>query len=122
MNLLVGGLCENPVRFSLNNGPMETVEHMWVNIWFMLDLIIGFCHKTAEIHFLGISRSTFSLFSFHLENSTLSAHVKPSLENNSSNLLISIGITVYKNSIKFNFIKTLFSVCFLVYCSQPTTN
>ena len=60
----------------------------------MLDWIIGFCHKTAEIHFLGISCSTFSLFTFHLENSTLSAHAKPSLENNLSNLLISIGVVI----------------------------
>ena len=62
--------------------------------------------------------STFSLFTFHLENSILSAHVKPSLENNSRNLLISIGIvikvTVYIYPIKFNFIKALFSVCILV--------
>ena len=60
-----GGVCENSVRFSLNDGPMETVEYMWVNIWGMLDCIIGFCHKTAEIHFFGISCSTFSLFTFH---------------------------------------------------------
>ena len=121
-----GGLCENRVTFSLNDGPMETVEYMWVNIWCMLDWIIGFCHKTAEIHFLGISCSTFSLFTFHLANSTLSAYVKPSLENNSSNLLISFGvvikITVYLYSIKFNFIKALFSACIIVYCSLPTTN
>ena len=72
------------------------------------------------------SCSTFSLFTFHLENSTLSARVKPSLENNSSNLLISVAavikIIVYIYSIKFNFIKALFSVCILVYCSLPTTN
>ena len=66
-----GKVCENPVRFSLNDGSVETVEYMWVNIWCMLDWIV-FCHKTAEIHFLGISCSTFSLFTFHLENSTLS--------------------------------------------------
>ena len=114
------------MRFSLNDVPMETVEYMWVNIWCVLYWIIGLCHETAEMHFLGINYSTFSLFTFHLENSTLSAHVKPSLENNSSNFLISIGvvikITVYIYSIKFNFIKALFSVCILVYCSLPTTN
>ena len=124
--VLVDEFSENPMRFSLNDGPMETVEYMWINIWYMLDWIIGFCHKTAEIHFFGISCSTFSLFTFHLKNSTLSAHVKPSLENNSSNLLISIGvvikITVYIYLIKFSFIKALFSVCILVYCSLPTTN
>ena len=37
--------CENPVRFSLNDGPMETVEYMWVNIWCILDWIIGFLSK-----------------------------------------------------------------------------
>ena len=26
------------------DGPMETVEYIWVNIWCMLDWIIGFCH------------------------------------------------------------------------------
>ena len=31
---------------------------------------------------------------FHLENSTLSAHVKPLLENSSSNVLISIGVVI----------------------------
>ena len=80
------GVCDN-LRFSLNDRPVETVEYIWVNIWCMLDWIIGFCH--------------------HLENSIFSAHVKPSLENNFSNLLISIGvvikITVYIDSIKFNF-------------------
>ena len=39
----------------MNDGPMETVEYMWINIWCMLDWITGFCHKTAEIHFLRIS-------------------------------------------------------------------
>ena len=34
---------------------MESVEYMWVNIRWMLDWIAGFGHKTAEIHFLGIS-------------------------------------------------------------------
>ena len=96
------------------------------NIWCILDWNIRFCHKTAEIHFVDISCSTFSLFTFHLENSFLSAHVKVSLENNCSNFLVSIGvvikITFYIYSMKFNFIKTLFSVCILVYCSLPTTN
>ena len=99
------GVCESPVRFSLNDGPMETVEYMLVNIWCMLDWIIGFCYKIAEIYFLGISWSTFSLFTFPLENSTLSSYVKRSLESNSSNLLISNGVvtkvTVYIYSIKF---------------------
>ena len=48
-------VCARVCEFSLNDGPMETVEYMWVNIWCMLDWIIGFCLKTAEIHFLGIS-------------------------------------------------------------------
>ena len=33
---------------------METVEYIWMNIWRMLDWIVGFCHKSAKIHFLGI--------------------------------------------------------------------
>ena len=114
-----GGVCENPLRSSLIDGPMETVEYKWINIWCMLDWIIRFYQKTAEIYFLGKNCSSFSLFTFHLENSTLSAHVKPSLENNSSNLLIPIGvvikITVYICLIKFNLIKPLFSVCILLY-------
>ena len=106
---------------------METVKYMWVNIWCMLDLIIGFSQDIAEIHSLDISRSTFfSLLTFHLENSTLSAHVKSLLENNFSNLPISLGvvikITVYMYFIKSSFAKTLFSVCILVYCSLPTPN
>ena len=36
------------------NGPKEAVKYMGVNIWCMLDWIVGFCHKTAETHFLGI--------------------------------------------------------------------
>ena len=27
-----GGTCKNPMRFSMQDGPMETVEYMWVNI------------------------------------------------------------------------------------------
>ena len=45
-----GGACENPVRHSMYDGPMETVKYMYVNIWCMLDQIVGL----AEIHFLGI--------------------------------------------------------------------
>ena len=36
------------------NSAMETVEYMWVNMWCMVDWIIGFCHKAAEKHFLDI--------------------------------------------------------------------
>ena len=49
-----GGACENPVELSKNDRPMETVEYIWMNIWCMLDWIAGFCHKIAEMHFLGI--------------------------------------------------------------------
>ena len=42
----------------MKDGAIKNVESMWVNIWCMLDWIIGFCHKTAEIHFLGINCST----------------------------------------------------------------
>ena len=30
-----GGTCKNPARLSMKDGPMETVEYMWVNIWWM---------------------------------------------------------------------------------------
>ena len=49
-----GGVCENPVRFFLNDGPLKTVDYMWVNICCMLDWIIRFCHKTSDMHLLGI--------------------------------------------------------------------
>ena len=32
----------------MDDGPMETVKYMWVNIWCMLEWIVGL----AEIHFL----------------------------------------------------------------------
>ena len=88
----------------------------------MLDWVIRFRYKTAEIHFLGISCSIFSLFTFHLENSTLSAHVKPSLENDSSNLLISIGVVInitvhVLNKIQFYKISVLcLYTCFFFVC------
>ena len=31
-----GGACENPVRLSMYDGPMETVKYRCVNIWCML--------------------------------------------------------------------------------------
>ena len=34
----------------MDDGPMETVKYMWVNIWCMLEWIVGL----AEIHFLGM--------------------------------------------------------------------
>ena len=39
---LAGGAaaCEIPVRFPMNDGAMESVPYMWVNIWCMLDWII----------------------------------------------------------------------------------
>ena len=54
----VSGTGETSVRLSMNDGAMETVENMQVDIWCMLDWIIGLCHKTEEIHFPGMSCST----------------------------------------------------------------
>ena len=31
-----------------NGGPMETFEYIWVNVWYMLDWIIGFCHTVGH--------------------------------------------------------------------------
>ena len=45
-----GGACENPERHSMYDGPMEAAKYMCVDIWCMLDQIVGL----AEIHFLGI--------------------------------------------------------------------
>ena len=37
---------------------METIKYIWINIWCMLDWMVGFCHKTAEINFLAIELIT----------------------------------------------------------------
>ena len=53
------GICEIHVRFPMNNDVLETsLEYMWIDIWYMLDWIIQLRHKTAEMHFPGITRST----------------------------------------------------------------
>ena len=53
------GICEIHMRFPMNNDALETaVEYMWVDIRCMLDWLIGLCHRTAEMHFPGMSRST----------------------------------------------------------------
>ena len=52
------GVCEIPVRLPMNDAAMETMECMWVDIWCMLDQIVGLSHKTAEMHFPGMSCST----------------------------------------------------------------
>ena len=50
----------NPVRLSMYDQCVEWpygdcyIEYMWVNIWCMLDWILGFSQKTAEIHFFGM--------------------------------------------------------------------
>ena len=51
-------VCEIPVRLPMNDTVMETVECMWVDIWCMLDQIVGLCHKTAEMHIPGMGCST----------------------------------------------------------------
>ena len=45
------------MKLSMYYGPKETLEYMQVNIWCMLDWIVGFCHKIAEIYFPGITRT-----------------------------------------------------------------
>ena len=42
----------------MNDGAMGTVEYIGVDIWCMLDGIIGLCHKIAEMHIPGMSCST----------------------------------------------------------------
>ena len=54
-----GGVCEIHMKLPMNDDAMGTaVKYMWVDIWCMLDWIIGLCHKTAEMHFPGMSCST----------------------------------------------------------------
>ena len=51
--------CEKrPVRPPTNDGVVETVECLWVDVWCMLDWVVGLCHKTAEMHFPGMGCST----------------------------------------------------------------
>ena len=57
-NIRGTGVCEFPVRILMNDGAMETVEYIGVDIWCMLDGIIGLCYKTAEMHIPGMSCST----------------------------------------------------------------
>ena len=47
-----GKACEHLVRLSMYQGHMETLEYIWVNIGAYL---IGFCHKTADMHSLCIT-------------------------------------------------------------------
>ena len=44
------GECESP----MNDGAMETVKYMWVDIWCILDWI-ELCYKTEEMHFPSMS-------------------------------------------------------------------
>ena len=46
-----GWACENPVKLSMCDGPIETIEYIW---WRFGGCMIALCHKTAEIHFLCI--------------------------------------------------------------------
>ena len=42
------GVCKIPMRLPMKNGAMETVECMWVDIWCMLDWIIGLCQQDCR--------------------------------------------------------------------------
>ena len=47
----LSGACENPVELRMCDGPIETVEYIWLifgGCW------VGFSYKTAEIHILCI--------------------------------------------------------------------
>ena len=54
---LKGKVCEIPVKPAISDGAMEIVECISVDIWCMLDWVIELCHKTAEMHFLGMGCS-----------------------------------------------------------------
>ena len=55
---LEGGGMWNSREAPMNDGARKTLECMWVDIWRMLDWIIGLCHKTAEMHFPRMGCST----------------------------------------------------------------
>ena len=42
------GVCEIPMRLPMNDGAMETVEYIWVDIWCMLDWIIGYVARLQK--------------------------------------------------------------------------
>ena len=60
------GACEYPVGLSMYDGPMETVEYSWVNG----ACLIGFCHKTAEIHSLREGKKCDAVLSTQTEDLT----------------------------------------------------
>ena len=44
----------NPVGLSIHDGPMEIVEHIWVNIWCILDRVSSQnCRNTLPLHTVG---------------------------------------------------------------------
>ena len=48
-----GGVCEISAGLPVNNGTVEAVEYMCVDMWCMLDWIIGLCQKTdPQLHSL----------------------------------------------------------------------
>ena len=51
------GVCEIS-GLPINNGTMEAVEYMCVDMWCLLDWIIGLCRKTAEIHLMRVEWET----------------------------------------------------------------
>ena len=58
-NVVWGGEArENPVGLSKNDGLMETVEYIWMNIWCMLDWIVAFVTKLQKYASLAYSSST----------------------------------------------------------------
>ena len=75
---LEGKVCEISVTPPMNNGAMETVECIWVDIWCMLDWVIGLCHKTTEMHFpgMGCSMSETQLWLTEMECVKIRSHCK----------------------------------------------
>ena len=71
-------VCEIPVRPPMNDGAMETVECIWVDIWCRLDWVIGLCHKTTEMHFpdMGCSKSETLLWLTEMEYVKIRSHCK----------------------------------------------
>ena len=51
-----GWVCENLIKLSMYDGPIETIEYIWVNISYILDWIIGFCHTVDNSGILLINQ------------------------------------------------------------------
>ena len=77
------------------DGPMETGEYIWVNVWCMLDWIIGLCHQSAEIYFLGRQFTHLAVQLVSAQNETLLWLVGMNYENSNPLQGLTSGGTIW---------------------------